>query len=199
MVGVGPEDLFELRCFTDILTHRDTKEFILRCHSLLPSSSTRHPDVFQVSLASLSGTPVPLFCALHIGKESDLIICEFELEQDVFNPTSPPCFLPDKTVQVIQHQATLAERLLSMTIRSQPLHALQIARQSSRPLASMDLFQILSEIQTQLGSTTELPELLDKIVGLVYELTGFHRVMVYQFDENAAGALPKPHHFSHIV
>lgn len=51
----------------------------------------------------------------------------------------------------------------------------------------MDLFQILSEIQIQLETTTELSELLDKIVGLVYELTGFHRVMVYQFDENAAG------------
>jgi light-regulated signal transduction histidine kinase (bacteriophytochrome) len=51
----------------------------------------------------------------------------------------------------------------------------------------MDLFQIQSEIQTQLSKATDLKVLLDIMVGLVYDLTGFHRVMVYRFDEIAAG------------
>lgn len=197
VVGIIPEDLFGLRCFTDLLPAHDKREFILRCHALSQSSSPRHPDVFQLSLTSLRGIPVPLYCALHIRKETGLVICEFELDQDLFNPTHPSAStLPDKPVQVIEHQATSAERLLSTTSRSSPLHALQIARQSSRPLTSMDLFQILSEIQIQLGSATELSELLDRIVGLVHELTGFHRVMVYQFDEGAAGNWLKPFRFS---
>lgn len=188
VVGIEPEGLFGLRCFTDLLTHHDKKEFILRYDTLRRTSLLRHPDVFQVSLTSLRGVSIPLYCAMHIRKETGLVICEFELEQDLFNPTSLAISsLPDKPIQVDEHQATSVERLLSTTSRSQPLHALQIALQSSRPLALMDLFQILAEIQTQLGSATELPDLLNRIVGLVYELTGFHRVMVYQFDEDAAG------------
>jgi len=35
--------------------------------------------------------------------------------------------------------------------------------------------------------STALAELLDIVVGLVHDLTGFHRVMVYRFDETAAG------------
>ena len=51
----------------------------------------------------------------------------------------------------------------------------------------MQLFQVLCELQAQMALTTTISELLDVIVGLVYELTSFHRVMVYQFDETAAG------------
>jgi hypothetical protein len=189
VVGIDPEALFDLRCFTDLLVSNDKNEFLIRSRALLSNLSARDcPDVFQISLTSLRGAPTPLYCAMHFSAESDLIICEFELDQDFFNPTSSPNGgFPEKPIQVMEHQATTAERLLSTTIRSTPLHALQMVRQGARPLAAMDLFQILSEIQAQLGATTELPELLDQIVGLVYELTCFHRVMVYQFDENAAG------------
>jgi hypothetical protein len=51
----------------------------------------------------------------------------------------------------------------------------------------MDLFQNQSEIQTQLSKATGLKVLLDIMVGLVYDLTDFYRVMVYRFDETAAG------------
>lgn len=127
---------------------------------------------------------------MHLSEESNLIVCEFELEKDLLDPTGLlNQRLPDEPSQVMEHQATEAERSMSTTIRSKPLHALQMVLQGSRPLAAMDLFQIIAEIQAQLGTATELTVLLDQIVGLVYELTGFHRVMVYKFDETAAGML----------
>jgi light-regulated signal transduction histidine kinase (bacteriophytochrome) len=190
VVGIHPESFFDLRCFTDLLVSHDKTEFLLRSNAIAATTSTLsrdYPDVFQISLTSLRGAPIPLYCAMHQNVESDLIICEFELEQDLFNPIGPLDSLPDEPVQIIQHQATEAERLLSTTSKSRPIHALEMVRQKSRPPSGLDMFQILSEIQLQLGGNTELQTLLDQIVGLVYDITGFHRVMIYQFDETAAG------------
>lgn len=187
VIGLDSEDLFDLRCFTDVMTRNDREEFVFRCHALMANPPSRHPDVFQISLTSLRGAPILLFCAVHISPESKLIICEFELQQDVFNPADAPVLSPETPVHVIDHQVTSEEYLQSTTVKSKPLHVLHVARKSSRSLGPMDMFHVLSEIQVQLGSCTELSDLLDKIVGLVYELTSFHRVMVYRFDDDAAG------------
>jgi light-regulated signal transduction histidine kinase (bacteriophytochrome) len=189
VTGLEPDALFELRCFTDVLTERDKKEFLTRVQALHESSRT-DPDVFTLSLTSLEEAPRYLFCAMHLNEESDLIICEFELKQDIFNPIHPPeDGLPDEPVRIIEHKATEAERQLSTMSKSRPLHTVRVARQSGRRVGSMELFHVLCEIQTQLATATTLQSLLDIAVGLVYELTSFHRVMVYQFDETGAGSV----------
>lgn len=190
VTGLQPEALFELRCFTDLLINSDKKEFTTRFRGLKSRarSSRTNPDVFSLSLTSLLGAPLACFIAMHLVDESNLVICEFELKKDVFNPRHPPeDGLPEHPIQVIDSQATEEERLLSTTSKSQPLHAVQVARQTARQIGSMELFHVLCEIQNQLAAATTLPEIMDIIVGLVYELTSFHRVMVYQFDETAAG------------
>jgi hypothetical protein len=188
VISLEPEALFELRCLTDILTQADRKEFVTRARALYTNTARSSPDVFTISLTSLLGAPIPLFCALHRSIESDLIICEFESAQRVIHPKQPQDGgIPSQPIHVIDSQATDAERLLSTTRRSNPLHALEIARSSSRQFTLMDLFQILSEVQDQLSASTELSNLFDVIVSLVQDLTGFHRVMVYRFDETAAG------------
>lgn len=189
ITGISPEDLFELRCFTDILSQVDRKEFVIRFRALDANKTKTNPDVFMISLISLVGQPVPLFCAMHLSAESKLMICEFELQDDLFNTIHPPNEgLPEKPLQIIGHEATEEDRLMSTTSRSTPLHALEVARLSLRQLGPMDLFDVLSEIQWQLGAAETLSGLLDVAVGLVYELTSFHRVMAYQFDETAAGS-----------
>jgi hypothetical protein len=172
VTGVEPEALFEMRCFTDLLIQNDKKEFATNL------------DVFSLSLTSLTGAPLECFIAMHWNAESNLVICEFELKRDVFNPRHPPeDGLPDEPVNAIEGEASEEDRLRSKTSQSKPLHAVQVAREASRQIDSMELFHVLCEIQTQLASAATLPELLDITVGLVYELTSFHRVMVYQFDE----------------
>jgi hypothetical protein len=188
IIDFDPEELFQLRCFTDLLPNTDEVEFVNHLRALQENNAKTSPDVFSISLTSLKGVPIPLFCALHIDIPSNLIVCEFELDRDVFNPTHPPdSGLPEMPIQILNHQATDAVRLLSTTSKSTPIHAVTVARKSPRGLGPMEMFYALSEIQKQLSSVETLPELLDVIVGLVYELTGFHRVMVYQFDETAAG------------
>ncbi|KAG6832020.1 hypothetical protein H0H92_006056 [Tricholoma furcatifolium] len=47
----------------------------------------------------------------------------------------------------------------------------------------MDMFAVLSQINEQLGAVESLELFLKAVVGIVKDLTQFHRVMVYQFDE----------------
>lgn len=185
VTGLDPEALFDLRCFTDILFHDDKTEFIQRARSIrsrMPEESARtNPDVFTISLTSLLGAPKPVFCAIHCNAGSDLIICEFEPKNDVFQAIAPA--LPESPISMTDNQAAAPEILRPKLVKSKPL---RINRESGRQLGSMELFHILCEMQTQLAQATSLASLLDITVGLVYELTGFHRVMVYRFDETKA-------------
>ncbi len=44
------------------------------------------------------------------------------------------------------------------------------------------MFDIMGQVQEQLASATSLEVFLKILVGIVKELTRFHRVMIYQFD-----------------
>lgn len=47
----------------------------------------------------------------------------------------------------------------------------------------MDVFAVMSQINEQLGAANDLDTFLKIVVGVIKDLTQFHRVIVYQFDE----------------
>jgi light-regulated signal transduction histidine kinase (bacteriophytochrome) len=47
----------------------------------------------------------------------------------------------------------------------------------------MEHFSILSQINEQLAQCTDLKAFLKIVVGVVKEITGFHRVLIYQVRE----------------
>jgi hypothetical protein len=47
----------------------------------------------------------------------------------------------------------------------------------------MDVFAVISQINEQLGLAQDLDVFLKVVVGVIKDLTQFHRVLVYQFDE----------------
>ncbi|KAF9235192.1 hypothetical protein BU15DRAFT_89676 [Melanogaster broomeanus] len=47
----------------------------------------------------------------------------------------------------------------------------------------MDVFSVIGQINEQLGATADLETCLKVVVGIIKDLTQFHRVMIYQFDE----------------
>lgn len=55
------------------------------------------------------------------------------------------------------------------------------------PVGVMDVFAVMSQVNEQLGAATDLDTFLKVVVGLVKDLTQFHRVLVYQFDESWNG------------
>ena len=47
----------------------------------------------------------------------------------------------------------------------------------------MDVFAVMGQINEQLGAADNLETFLKVTVGVIKDLTQFHRVLVYQFDE----------------
>ncbi|KAI0823185.1 hypothetical protein BC628DRAFT_1411740 [Trametes gibbosa] len=97
----------------------------------------------------------------------------------------------------------------STTSRSRPLMALERLRRTKRPVddtlsdtgsgprsrvnqrrrrgaatvGMMDVFAVMAQINEQLGAAPDLDTFLKVTAGVMKDLTQFHRVLVYQFDE----------------
>lgn len=54
---------------------------------------------------------------------------------------------------------------------------------ASAAAGMMDVFAVMAQINDQLGAANDLDTFLKVTVGVIKDLTQFHRVMVYQFDE----------------
>ncbi|ODN75792.1 hypothetical protein, variant [Cryptococcus amylolentus CBS 6039] len=168
---------------------------------------------------------------------SNIIILEFELEEDSYNPPFPtPEDTPlvprarshttdsesargtgatadsnfSATSESGEQDGDIPEEKVqeSTTNRAVPLQALMrmrgqlpdksgSSRPRTRPIRSrppggsgtMDTFAVMSEINEQLGAAPDLETFLDVTVGLVQDVSRFHRVMIYQFDEAMHGVV----------
>jgi hypothetical protein len=61
---------------------------------------------------------------------------------------------------------------------------------ASHSVGTMDVFSVLAEVIEQLGHAPDLDTLLKTLVGVIKDLTQFHRVLVYQFDDAWNGQVP---------
>jgi light-regulated signal transduction histidine kinase (bacteriophytochrome) len=187
IIGYSPKQLFALESFTDIMSDEQADNLLDHIDFIRDDEadvSTSGPEVFTLSIRSPKRRSIKMWCAIHINeRNSDLIICEFELEDDVENPLVPPNDLtpqlPEDTLNSVPTDEEFAE---STHNTSRPLRVLRSARKRRGEAAAMEVFNIMSQVQEQLASAPTLEKFLKVLVGVIKELTGFHRVMIYQFD-----------------
>ena len=187
LIGYTPKQLFELESFCDILSEDQSDNLLdhvdfIRDEEADPA--TNGPEVFTMSIRSPSRKLNKVWCAMHINENNrDLIICEFELEDDPINPLVPSDdATPEPPEDTLNSEPTPEEFAESTVNASKPLRVLRSARKRKGEAAAMEVFNIMSQVQEQLATATTLETFLKILVGVVKELTGFHRVMVYQFD-----------------
>jgi light-regulated signal transduction histidine kinase (bacteriophytochrome) len=89
------------------------------------------------------------------------------------------------------------------TLDSDPKDGTESLEKKSRPLevtrlgysvrqgevSGMEMVNIMAKIQLQFTAAKSVQSLLDLVVGVVQDLTRFHRVMVYQFDSSFKGSV----------
>ncbi|KAG0640812.1 hypothetical protein HOY80DRAFT_1008851 [Tuber brumale] len=189
IIGYSPAALFALDSFCNIISEEQAENLYEHLDFVRDyDSDSVHPGphVFPIAITSSNSIEIKLWCAIHIAeKNPDLLICEFELEDDhiypLFSPaeeeTPPP---PEDTLNSNPSEQDLLESTLSA---SRPLRVLRHARKRKGQAAIMEVFNLMSQIQEQLSSASTLGVFLKVVVGIVKELTGFHRVMIYRFDE----------------
>lgn len=192
LLGYTPKQLFALESFTDILTEEQEDNILdhvdfIRDESCDPR--VHGPEVFIVSIANPAGETKKYWCAMHVNEANDkLIICEFEFEDDQVHPLNVSGqTTPDEPSDTLGIDPTPEEFAASTVNMSRPLRVLRNARRRKGEAAAMKVFNILTQIQEQLSAASTLDMLLNTATGLVRELTGFHRVMIYQFDSSWNG------------
>ncbi|EME89523.1 histidine kinase A [Pseudocercospora fijiensis CIRAD86] len=192
LLGFTPRQLFSLDSFTDILSEEQTDNLLDHVDFIRDEEAdviTNGPEVFTISIRNAQRKNQKFWCAMHINdRNPNLIICEFELEDDPVNPLVPPNDMtPEPPEDTLDSRPTESEFLESTQNSSKPLRVLRSARKRKGEAAAMEVFNIMSQVQEQLASATNLEKFLKILVGVVKELTGFHRVMIYQFDQSWNG------------
>jgi light-regulated signal transduction histidine kinase (bacteriophytochrome) len=191
IIGHDPETLFRLSCFTNLLNFQEKNHFLARIGTAKlwhhKDNPRAYPDVFTMIIGRSSSSALHVYCALHYREDTGLFVCEFEPKNDLSVDVPPDnSSLPEESVNIIDNQASAAERSKSITKYSEPLRT---AQRMKHEIGELEVFHLLCEIQEQINAANSIPFLLDILVGLVFDLTGFHRVMVYQFDDEDAGVV----------
>lgn len=188
-LGRTPKELFGLESFTDILSEEQADNLLDHIDFIKDEESdvlTNGPEVFTISI-KVPGVlrARKLWCAVHINDANPgLVVCEFELEDDPQFPlVSSNEMTPELPEDTLASNPTAEEYLESTEIKSRPLRVLRSARKRKGEAAAMEVFNIMSQVQEQLAAAPTLEKFLKVLVGVVKELTGFHRVMIYQFDQ----------------
>ncbi|KAI1263317.1 hsp90-like protein [Xylariaceae sp. FL1019] len=192
ILGFTPQELFRLRSFTDVFSEQQSDNLLDHIDFVRDDDTdpaVNGPDVFSISVRPPKTKQVKLWCALHVNESHpDLIICEFEPEDDHHHPIRPPDELaPEEPEDTLYQNPTAEEFSESTEISSKPLRVLRSARKRRGEAGAMQVFDIMSQVQEQLATAPNLDKFLKILVGIVKELTGFHRVMIYQFDAEFNG------------
>ncbi|TQN69266.1 Cyanobacterial phytochrome B [Colletotrichum shisoi] len=192
LMGYSPQHLFCLNSFLDILSEEQQDNLLdhidfIRDEDADPA--VNGPEVFSLSIRPPNKKSVKLWCAIHISPaHPDLVICEFEVDDDHQFPLRPPDEVtPLAPEDTLQSNPTSEELVESTEILSKPLRVLRSARKRRGDAGAMQVFDIMSQVQEQLAGALNLESFLKILVGIVKELTGFHRVMIYQFDSSFNG------------
>ncbi|VDB87816.1 Bgt-2062 [Blumeria graminis f. sp. tritici] len=195
IIGYTPQELFNLKNFIDILSkeqEEDLLDYVSFVREERTGLSANGPSVFTIFVEQreLGKENRKLWCAMHINpNRSDLIICEFELYDDRMCPPLPlhEYESPEVPEDTLKGNPTKEEFDESTKSLNQPLRIPRSARKPKGEVELMNVFNLVSQVQQQLDSAETLETFLKILVGVVKELTSFHRVMVYKFDSSFNG------------
>ncbi|PLW10463.1 hypothetical protein PCANC_23159 [Puccinia coronata f. sp. avenae] len=204
ILGLSPKLLLNLFSFTEVLTQSQSQVLCDNLEVCLDggSSSTAGPHTFRLTGRGGIGTGIDgpsshaewsCWCAAHRPDPASrprLVIIEFELEHDELNPPSTVSAEPvdegDRGgVAGKPYEPTEQDLMESTMSINKPLKALARLRRKGKDFSgdNVEVLSILSQLNTQFDAAQDMPTFLKMAVGLVRELTGFDRVMIYKFDE----------------
>jgi light-regulated signal transduction histidine kinase (bacteriophytochrome) len=197
ILGYGPEQLFVLPSFLDVLKHDVRDEMVARIkHALSTPDAMKEEtrlDVFQMIFTFPYEPDLRLWCAIHLASSPEgVVICEFEEYANAFcrKDVGAAKIMPATPVSLEDLEISPEEWEKSTTSASKPLPVIEISRRKhNKEFSSLDLFNAMSQAQQQLSSCRSIQTLLEVAVGIISELTGFHRVMAYRFDSQKNGCI----------
>lgn len=200
IIGYGPEQLFALGSFLDILKEDVRHDLTVHAENCLRNAGNHtstqtqtRAQIFQLTLTFPYEPDCRLWCSMHPAPNVEgLIICEFEDYSEDFylKDVDAARALPKVPVQVDAFQYSPDEIKKSTAKASKPLPALEIVHQKdSKIFTALDMFSCMSQAQSQIAECEDTQQVGEILVGIISELIGFHRVMFYRFDNQKNGCV----------
>lgn len=189
IIGRCAAELFALRNFTDILSEDCADDLIANIDLVRDEDvdiAANGPEVFPLSIEIEHEHPRKLWCAVHPNPaNSGLVICEFELEDDQLYPLVPT-HDPEHDLGRDTSRRLSSPKSVSKGAEnhSRPFRFIRGVSKRRGATATSRILSIMSQVQDQLSAAKDLERLLQVLVGILQELTGFHRVMAYQYDHS---------------
>ncbi|BFZ55108.1 hypothetical protein PYCC9005_002147 [Savitreella phatthalungensis] len=214
LLGLPPKYLFSLKSFTDVLPE-DFRDALLDQFDYLddsnavdqpendtidgPDESQIVPEVFLLRgyQSDRNAPQWQAWCALHrLTRNDNLYILEFEPSPDLLNPLTHD--LGGPTAANGRHGKpgmdgegfggfSEDDLMKSTTSASKPIRRIRKSTIDQDRGNTMEIFSILSQCNEQLSAQQDLESFLRVVAGIVKDITKFHRVMVYQFDDQWNG------------
>jgi hypothetical protein len=144
IIGYSPNELFEKGNFYDILPEEQAQnlaehlDFVQEEHD--DESQADGPEVLSFVVTGPDAVQIKLWCALHLSESNkDLLICEFELENDAKYPLAPPTDETTVPTDTLSSNPTPEEYLESTMNSSRPLRLLRSVRRRRGDAAAMEV------------------------------------------------------------
>lgn len=189
MIGYTPQELFALDSFTDILAAEETENLFE--HLQLVQDQNAHiavhgPELFMLTILSATRQEQQLWCAMHISPgQPNLFICEFERKDDLENPLVQQPDAGEGPTNGTGHDRPPASPAGLPHKIVKPLRSLwnRNTRNNKAVFDDMGVLNIMDELQGLFATVSTLGELLEVLASVIEQITGFPRVMIYQFDK----------------
>lgn len=193
LIGHTPSQLLGLENVMDIFSEEQQENLQIHIDYIREEPEALNvsgPEIFNTSITRPDGKRVKLWCAVHAcHNPTELIICEFEKEDDTDYPLIPNSNSisgretnPPLTVMPTDEGLIKGTQVTNKTLRVP--HKTRVRGSNSNPL---HVFDLLNQIQDRLSEATGMDDLLRSLAGIMKELTSYHRVMIFQFDASYNG------------
>ncbi|KAI9863213.1 MAG: Light-sensor Protein kinase [Trichoglossum hirsutum] len=192
LIGYKPNDLFTLPSFCNIMSVEQAEIFLSHIDFVQHedySPDTSGPHVFPISILTPGGEAIRMWCAVHTFEENgELIICEFEHQDDQLFPIRSDEEEQPDVVDTLKSNPTQEDFDESTIDTSKPFRAPPRGRGgTSGEVTQMEVYDVMSQVHEMLSAAPNLEAFVKILTSLAKQLTGFHRVMVYRFDESYNG------------
>jgi light-regulated signal transduction histidine kinase (bacteriophytochrome) len=200
IIGISAHELLQSTSLKDFLDSKEVEHLASYLLHLSPFPNEAGPEVFPIKFKPRDGDPVPpntYFCAAHrFDKNPDLLILEIEIQDDERFPLTLQAEQSSESGESAENEqqrpSTKATNSTTPTAdpvpRSFPTHlSLGEITVTQNFDSMMGVFNVIGKVNAFLGTKKTIRSLSKELSRIVQGITGFDRVLIYEFDQQWNG------------
>lgn len=195
IIGISAHELLHSKSLKYFLDSKEVEHLNSYLLHLSPFPNEAGPEVFPIKFKPREGDPVPpntYFCAAHrFEKNPDLLILEIEIQDDERFPLALQVEQESESGESTENERPSSSKATSTADpipRSFPTHlSLGEITVTQNFDSMMGVFNVIGKVNAFLGTKKTIRSLSKELARIVQGITGFDRVLIYEFDQQWNG------------